>query len=376
MDIAIILTYRCNSRCSMCNIWKNPSLPEEEIALETLAKIPGHVGIINLTGGEPTLRRDLGEIIDLLYPRAQKLEISSNGLLPEKIEPIIEKYPDIKIRFSLEGNEKTNNMIRGEKNGFRTKVDGLARLKELGGTDLGFAVVIQDDNVADLVELFRFAEENGYELSTSTLHNGFQFHKNDNAPHDRLRIAHHIEGLIIEQLKTNNIKNWFRAYINLGLAAKVLGSKRLLPCKHGYEGVFIDPWGDVFACNVRPDLYMGNLGNQLWPRIISGQKALQVLEEVDKCQQNCWMAGVAKGAMRNPRFTKLPRLEPFAWVVHNKIRLLLGKNIDFQHYVDYPTVIDKTPPPDRSSHVNETVKRRIQTKNDQHYFQPGGYTNE
>ena len=273
MDISIILTYRCNSKCSMCNVWKNPSLPEEEISLETLAKIPDHVGTINLTGGEPTLRKDLGEIVDLLYPRAQKLEISSNGLLPEKIEPIIKKYPDIKIRFSLEGNEKTNNMIRGEKNGFRTKVDGLARLKELGGTDLGFAVVIQDDNVADLVELFRFAEEHGYELSASTLHNGFQFHKNDNIPHDRLLIAHHIEGLIIEQLKTNNIKNWFRAYIGVGLMARVLGNKRLLPCRVGYEGVFVDPWGDVFACNVRPDLYMGNLGNQLWSEIVSGQKS-------------------------------------------------------------------------------------------------------
>ena len=376
MDIAIVVTYRCNSKCSMCNVWRNPSLPEEEISLETLAKLPDHIGTINLTGGEPTLRRDLGEIVDLLYPKAKKFEISSNGLLPKKIEPIIEKYPDIKIRFSLEGMERTNNMIRGEKNGFRTKVDGLARLKELGGTDLGFAVVVQDENVDDLVELFHFAVDNGYELSTSTLHNGFQFHKNDNHPYDRLRIARRIEGLIIEQLKTNNIKNWFRAYIALGLIEKVLGHKRLLACKGGYEGVFIDPWGDIFACNVRPDLYMGNLGNQPWSEIISSQKAFQVLKEVDKCQQNCWMAGVAKGAMRNPHFTNIPRLEPFVWVVQNKIRLFFGKNIPFQNYVDYSTVMDKIPVPERPSHLNETVRRRIQTSKDQHYSHPGGYVNE
>lgn len=376
MDLAVILTYRCNSRCSMCNVWKNPSLPDEEVSINTLAKLPDHFGTINLTGGEPTLRRDLIEIVDLLYPKAQNFEISSNGLLPERIEPIIKKYPDIKIRFSLEGSENTNNFIRGEKNGFRTKVDGLARLKELGGKDLGFAAVIQDDNATDIVELFHFAEQNGYELSTSTLHNGFQFHKNDNIPYDRLRLANSIEGLIIEQLKTNNIKNWFRAYIDLGLIAKVLGNRRLLACKVGYEGLFIDPWGDVFACNVRPDLYMGSLGNQSWADIISGPKAVQVLAEVDKCTQNCWMVGSAKAAMRNPRFTKLPRLEPFAWVVHNKIRLLLGKNIDFKHYVTYPTSIDKTPAPARPSHLNETVKRKIQTKNDPHYSQPGGYRNQ
>ena len=252
----------------------------------------------------------------------------------------------------------------------------MARLKELGGTDLGFAVVIQDDNVADLVELFRFTEKNGYELSTSTLHNGFQFHTNDNVPYDRSQIAHHIEGLIIEKLKTNDVKNWFRAYLDLGLIAKVLGNRRLLACKSGYECAFIDPWGDVFACNVRPDLYMGNLGVQPWQEIISGQKALQVLEKVNNCQQNCWMVGTAKTAMRNPRFTKLPRLKPFAWVVHNKIRLLLGKNIDFQHYVDYSNIKDKTPAPERPSHLNEAIKRKIQTKNDQHYSQPGGYINQ
>jgi MoaA/NifB/PqqE/SkfB family radical SAM enzyme len=375
MDIAIILTYRCNSKCSMCNVWKNPSLPEEEISLETLTKLPDNLGTINLTGGEPTLRKDLVEIVDLLYPKTKKLEISSNGLLPEKIEPIIKKYPDIRIRFSLEGNEKTNQLIRGEETGFRTKVDGLARLKELGGTDLGLAVVIQDDNVSDLIDLFHFSKENGYELSTSTLHNGFQFHKNDNIPYDRVRIANHIEGMIVEQLKTNNIKTWFRAYLDLGLMAKVLGNKRLLACKSGYECLFIDPWGDMYACNVRPDLYMGNLEKQSWVEIVSGQKALQVLDKVDKCQQNCWMVGTAKTAMRNPHFTRLPRLKPLTWVVNNKVRIMLGKNIDFTKYVDYPILIDNTMVPKRPSHLNEIVKRRIQKKDEQHYSEPGGYSN-
>ncbi len=376
MDLAIIVTYRCNSKCSMCNIWKNPSLPSEEVSLETLAKLPDNFGTINLTGGEPTLRSDLPEIIDLLYPKTQKLEISSNGLMPEKIEPIIMKYPNIKIRFSLEGMEATNNAIRGEKGGFRTKVDGLARLKALGGTDLGFAAVIQDDNATDLVELFRFAEKNCYELSTSTLHNGFQFHKNDNIPYDRLRLAHYIEGLIVEELKTNNVKNWFRAYLDLGLIARVLGNKRLLACKSGYECAFIDPWGDVFACNVRPDLYMGNLEKQSWQEIMASATALEALQKVNTCEQNCWMVGTAKTAMRNPRFTQLPRLKPFAWVVNNKIRLLLGMDIDFRQYVDYPSFSIDPAVPRRPSYLNESVKRRPQAKNDPHYSQPGGYVNQ
>ena len=30
----VIVTYRCNARCSMCNRYKAPSKPEEEITIE------------------------------------------------------------------------------------------------------------------------------------------------------------------------------------------------------------------------------------------------------------------------------------------------------------------------------------------------------
>ena len=34
----VIVTYRCNARCSMCNRYKAPSKPEEEISLDTIRK--------------------------------------------------------------------------------------------------------------------------------------------------------------------------------------------------------------------------------------------------------------------------------------------------------------------------------------------------
>ncbi|MGA2365705.1 MAG: radical SAM protein, partial [Steroidobacteraceae bacterium] len=106
----------------MCYIWKNPTDPREEVTLETLSKLPGGFDNLNVSGGEPTLRRDLAEMIDVLYPKARIMEISSNGLSPERLVPIIKKYPDIKVRFSLEGDESTNNRIRGEDDGHATKV--------------------------------------------------------------------------------------------------------------------------------------------------------------------------------------------------------------------------------------------------------------
>ena len=155
MDLSIILTYRCNSRCSMCNIWQHPTLPAEEVTLETLAKLPGGFDYLNLTGGEPTLRTDLEAVVDLLHPKTRQLEISTNGLQADKLERILRKHPDVKIRISLEGIGERNNAIRGEKNGFERKRDTMKRLKAAGGCDLGFATTFQDDNCDQLLDLYQ-----------------------------------------------------------------------------------------------------------------------------------------------------------------------------------------------------------------------------
>ena len=137
MDLTVITTYRCDSKCAMCHIWQHPTQLRDEVTLETLAKLPGGFDNLNITGGEPTLRRDLAEIVALLYPKARTLEISSNGLHADRLEPIIKAYPNIKVRFSLEAVGEKSDEIRGEKDGFKKKVAGLRRLKELGATDVG-----------------------------------------------------------------------------------------------------------------------------------------------------------------------------------------------------------------------------------------------
>jgi len=80
----------------MCYVWQNPTDPRQEVSLKTLEKAP--FGIDNLTSpvARPTLRADLPELVDLLYPRARKLEISSNGLHPERLETIIKNTPTSK----------------------------------------------------------------------------------------------------------------------------------------------------------------------------------------------------------------------------------------------------------------------------------------
>lgn len=355
MDLTVIPTFRCNSRCQMCYIWKNPTEPKLEVTAETLTKLPGGFDNLNLSGGEPTLRRDLATLVDILYPKARIMEISSNGLHPEKLVPIIKKYPNIKVRFSLEGDAATSNRIRGEDDGYATKVQGLRKLREAGGTDLGFAFVIQDENVDQLVRTYEFARSEGFELATSTLHNAWQFYKNDNFFYDRVKVARQVEGLITKMLESGRVKNWFRAYLNLGLIEKILGHPRLIPCVAGTQFAFIDPWSDVWACNVRSDLPLGNLAKQSWESILASDVARQSIGKVAACQQNCWMVTTARTAMRSTLIPQAPKAGPLLWVLKNKLKATLGAKIDFDRYINYADV-EPTPQVPRVSYLEKHAK--------------------
>ncbi|MBI3432265.1 MAG: radical SAM protein [Hydrogenophilales bacterium] len=358
MDLTVVSTFRCNSKCQMCYIWKNPTEPKEEVSLETLSKLPGGFDNLNVSGGEPTLRKDLAELADLLHPKARVMEISSNGLHPERLVPIIKKYPDIKVRFSLEGDELTSNRIRGEKDGYATKVAGLRMLQEAGGTDLGFAFVIQDENVDQLVQTYELAKSMGFELATSTLHNAWQFYKNDNYFYDRVNVARQVEGLVTALLKSGKVKNWFRAYLNLGLIEKILGHPRLIPCTAGTDFAFIDPWSDVWACNVRSDLPMGNLAKQSWEEIMASGTTRDSIGKVAACEQNCWMVTTARTAMRSNIIPQAPKMGPMFWVLKNKLKLSLGKSICFDDYIDYSHV-KPTPHIQRINYLENKEKVKL-----------------
>ena len=118
MECAVITTYRCNAHCQMCNAWKNPSNPKKEITPEIIDKIPSGHKRLNITGGEPLLRKDIEDIVAVLDKKTNRLEISTNGYFTDRIINIAKKFQDITVRVKIESLPKLNDEIRGIKNGF------------------------------------------------------------------------------------------------------------------------------------------------------------------------------------------------------------------------------------------------------------------
>lgn len=310
---SIITTYRCNARCNMCDVWKFPSKAQDEIAPAVLEKLP-ELFFANVTGGEPFVRQDLPEIIEVLRRKAKRIVISTNGYFTERIIELFKKYPDLGIRISIEGMQESNDAIRGIPGGYAKTIKTLERLREMGIKDIGFAMTIQDENYKDLVKLYEMAKGYGYEFATATVHNSHYFCKTDNKVNKKDEVIKEIEKLIEELIKSKKPKEWFRAYFNYGLINFIKGNKRFLPCEMGNDGFFVDPYGDVLACNgMAEKLPMGNIKTQSWDEIWNSEEAKKVREAVKKCERNCWMIGSAA-----PAIWHRP-MAPVAWVVKRKL---------------------------------------------------------
>lgn len=325
MECAIITTYRCNAKCCMCESWRNPSKRSEEFDPAILRKIPGGMKRLNITGGEPTLREDLTDIVEILDTKTERLEISTNGYFTERILEIARRFPRITVRVSIEGLPALNDELRGIPNGFDHAMRTILGLKRLGVEDIGFAMTISGENCRDLLDVYTLAASMDVELANAVVHNSFYFFKSDNVIANKAEVeaamCRFIEALLRSPripLK-RRVKDWFRAYLNLGLLAHVQGKERPIPCGAGTDTFFVDPWGRVLACNgSAAPLVMGDLTTQSFDEIWNGERAANIRKLVDSCDRHCWMTGTAVPAMR-----KAP-LRPALWVLRNKLRSLGG----------------------------------------------------
>ncbi|NLO37252.1 MAG: radical SAM protein [Clostridiaceae bacterium] len=308
----VIVTYRCNARCNMCNCYLYPTKASEEITLDDIKKLP-EMKFVNVTGGEPFVRQDLPEIVAVLAEKSDRVVISTNGYFTSRILDLCRRFPKVGIRISIEGLEKTNDAIRGIPDGFNRGYGTLKMLVEMKHPDVGFGMTIQDMNAEDLIPLYRLSAELNMEFATGTLHNSFYFKKTDNKIVNRLKVAQNIEKLINELLESNSPKKWFRAYFNHGLINYIYGQPRLLPCGMSNDAFFIDPYCDVIPCNgMAEKAVMGNLHNQSWDEIWHSEQANRVRERVRKCDRNCWMIGSASPAMHKHIW------RPALWIIKHK----------------------------------------------------------
>src|SRR5437870_10546087 len=173
-DLRISVTDKCNFRCTYCMPAEGLAwLPRAEIlTYEEIARLVGvfvRLGVreIKLTGGEPTVRRELPSLVAMIR-RAQPdvaISMTTNGYLLDRLaEPLARAGLD-RATVSCDSLMRHRFAEMTRRDALDKVMEGLRAAEAAGLTPIKLnCVVIAGTNEDEVVDFARFARDTGYEV--------------------------------------------------------------------------------------------------------------------------------------------------------------------------------------------------------------------
>jgi len=144
-----VITKRCHSRCTYCDIWKVKDTPgglDNELTLDEVKAVAAanpFLQWIDFTGGEPTDRPDFPQVVQAFAKACPDLLLAhfpTNGIATKRItEMATEIRRTVRARLvvsvSIDGPPELNDRLRGIRNDFAHAVDTFASVRRLLGPE-------------------------------------------------------------------------------------------------------------------------------------------------------------------------------------------------------------------------------------------------
>ncbi len=268
------VTYRCNSRCTTCNIWATPDRGGEELSLGEIAEFfegerdfLAEVKAIQLTGGEPYLRGDIAGIAGAIWrgiPRAF-LWVATNGLLPETIAEKTgemlgnRRRGGLGVTVSLDGVGGAHDDQRGIRGSYEKSLETLRLLSGMRASNpdlrLSVGMTLTPGNQDQIGRAMRLAEQHGADFTVRPANVSEVYYKNDPVKGDWDREALEAGLRLIAEHHVRR-RGTLRAapvisYLNR-IPGYVSGRPRRLGCSAGSRSLFLDPYGAAYPCLFYP----------------------------------------------------------------------------------------------------------------------------
>ncbi len=262
------ITYRCNSRCVMCNIYsmdKSNEMSYEELKLFLKDPIFKEVNSVGINGGEPSLVPELPRYVDeILNLRNIKfLNIISNGYSKSLLEHtrIIykrcqEKGVHFHISVSLDGVGTIHDNVRGISKAFEkttASIDEIMKNRHLYCDTIDVGCTLVKQNIDYIVELDTYATRKSYDIKYRL---GIENKRiGSNLLRNRYSILDYPHKQTAKEFihcQIGRAKNWSDKYkyFSIFYFLDSNNPKRLLGCTWREEGITMDSRGDLYYCAV------------------------------------------------------------------------------------------------------------------------------
>lgn len=326
----LAVTNRCDGRCIMCNIWKEGR--SGEISPDVYNQLPESLETVNVTGGEPFLREDLPDIINVINERCHnpRIIISSNGFRTEAINKQMKVIKDISknvgVRISIDGIGPVHEKIRGIKEGYQKCLNTIKALKSIPIEDLGisFTILSQNgiNNISEISKVYDLSRDLDVEFTiTTAINSEIYFKKDSNTPVSATKeIKNQLEYVISHELKSCSLKRLIRSYYTKGLHDFITGIKVLNNCGAGASFFFLTAHGELYPCHLLnskcADINEGSF-HKIWYSK-SGEEMRNIALH---CPHKCWMTCTVKPYFKRHMFGII------AWIIKSKFKAHMGMKI-------------------------------------------------
>jgi radical SAM protein with 4Fe4S-binding SPASM domain len=303
----IAITYRCNNVCYQCDLprpWYYRKRGDAELGTDELKRIIDELATlgvagINITGGEPSLRKDHLELLAHVKRAGLNANISTNAFTliePARVEALLATGLD-SVNISLDGAcAATHDRLRGAPGGF----DRVARATELlvgkrrqGRPSVTYLFVIGAENHTELPDFIALARGRG--VDSVGFMPVFDVYRDRQERSDEERRAMEASVARLRAQKRGRDEVFIDntdAYLSL-FGAAWRGEQSPLQCYAPYHHILIDSYGNVYPCALpfsNGDPPIGNVRDasvvEFW-RSATYQAKRRELDDCRACFWNC-----------------------------------------------------------------------------------------
>jgi MoaA/NifB/PqqE/SkfB family radical SAM enzyme len=281
--ITFNLTDTCNSRCIMCNFWKNKKR-HDEITPDEIRKILQQdvmkdISMIALTGGEIFMRPDIPEIIDVIYETTGiKCHFGTNGLFPSKLDQLMATHGHkiSGVMISVDGIGEIHDCIRG-KGTFAITMKSIQMLREKYNLIPTINMTLSKQNYKTLVETHNYFKDY---IFTYKIAKKSKLHFGDNTVMD-FELAEKELQEVMEDAKKIPNKNMYDVFLD----DWALYGKRPAPCYAGITQAVVNQDGTIQPCIHKP--VFGNIRTEDVNALWNSEKA-DLFRKTHKNCQDCY----------------------------------------------------------------------------------------
>jgi MoaA/NifB/PqqE/SkfB family radical SAM enzyme len=245
------VTLRCNAACGFCDYWKtDPSARATELKSFADAARFFNPMLVTFTGGEPTLRRDLEDVISEVN-RAISLKyltLITHGamLTPERAQSLWDAGVN-QFNISLDYLDERHDRARGIPNLAARIFSTIPTMRARGIDNIRFNTVIKNDNLDQLLPIVERASSLGCGVNFSL----YTDSKNGNAAHlvtapSHVALEDVVQRLLAYKRRRRGVITNSDAYLEQ--IPRYVRGELTEPCRSGQRTIHIDPAGRVKRC--------------------------------------------------------------------------------------------------------------------------------